>query len=290
MTTKHDPTRTLTKQNKAAAEIRRRLKVVFADVQKYVASITSRAVAVNRAYEFQIDPWQMERIVPDIEQIIAGQFVDEGWLFGQYVGPAYTQGALTAAESLAHQAAHVIPDIGRHTPPHMTAAFQARYELIRARMFELMEGFAGETARDLGGILSRAILDGLNPADIAPAIAARFDVAEYRADRIARTEITTALRRGRLDESEASADRVGLQVKFMHISAFSTTTRVSHAARHGKLYSADEVREWYSVDANAINCRCAQVETFLGADGQPLAPGLLKRAEQIKEKYQHLME
>jgi len=33
------------------------------------------------------------------------------------------------------------------------------------------------------------------------------------------------------------------------------------------------------------NCLCSIIEVFLDSNGDPLAPGLLKRAQQIKAKY-----
>lgn len=290
MTTRHDPTRTATRQNKAAAECKRRLKICWAEIQAYLGRLFAHAVVVNKTYSFQVDEWTLQAITPDIERIIAAQFVEDGWLFGQYIGPTYTQGTMLAAQAIRQQAIHILPDIGQAAPAHMTAAFQARYNLIRSRIFEEMEGFSGATAHELGGIISRAILDGVNPLDISERIAERFGVALYRADRIARTEITTAMRRARLDEGEASARQIGLKVKFLHISAFSPTSRASHMARHGRTYSGEEVREWYSENANAINCRCSQTEILLDESGEPLAPGLIKRAEQIKEKHKHLLE
>ena len=37
-------------------------------------------------------------------------------------------------------------------------------------------------------------------------------------------------------------------------SALKPTTRASHARRHGRVYTIDEVRDFYSRDGNAINC------------------------------------
>jgi hypothetical protein len=41
-------------------------------------------------------------------------------------------------------------------------------------------------------------------------------------------------------------------------------------ARHGNLYTTEEVTEFYEIGANAINCLCSQTEVTIGKDGKPL--------------------
>ena len=71
----------------------------------------------------------------------------------------------------------------------------------------------------------------------------------------------------------------------MHFSALSPTTREDHAARHGEVYTVDEVAEWYSVDANGINCKCTQVEVLLDENGDVIQDKLQQREIDRKDTY-----
>jgi len=57
-----------------------------------------------------------------------------------------------------------------------------------------------------------------------------------------------------MDEAEQTTADLGFRVMMLHLSALSPTTRASHAARHGKLYTVQDVRIWYTQNANPINC------------------------------------
>lgn len=291
----HDPTRTATKVAKASAQFRRRLREAAKACAEYVENMPRQVVANalitnvkrslfvrNRSYTFELNPdimWQVER---DIAEIMRAALVDEDWLASQFVGPAYAAGTAQAASTLGAQSAQykqAIEDLV------LTPAYQLRLKLVKQRTFEEMLGFTESVASDVAGQLGRAILDGLNPLDVAGDIAASINGQFYRGERIARTEITTALRRGRLDEGDAAAEQIGMKTMYMQISAFAPTSRPSHKARHGKLFTSQEVRQWLAKDGNAINCLCSFVPVLIGEDGEPLAPNLIKRAQAIKAKF-----
>lgn len=157
--------------------------------------------------------------------------------------------------------------------------WQRRVALMRSRIFELMEGFEGELGSDLARTLSQAVQDGENPMRLVRKLRERYGVSRSRAERIARTEITQAYRRARLDEAQDAQTRLGIQTKMLHLSALSETSRSDHMARHGNLYTPQEVREWYAEGANAINCKCSQVEVLVDEDGKPLSDGLVNRVK-----------
>ncbi|PVP08902.1 phage head morphogenesis protein, partial [Salmonella enterica subsp. enterica serovar Agona] len=54
--------------------------------------------------------------------------------------------------------------------------------------------------------------------------------------------------------------------------------------RHGKLYTTEEVREWYSINGNAINCKCTQVSVLVDEAGNPLYPNVIDMARKRLEK------
>lgn len=239
------------------------------------AAAGSDIITNDTSYKYQIDLANLWRIVGELHQRLqeggGAAVVDEA------VG-AYEEGTGLAVVNLAN----ITDDYTREiTMVLSSAAYMRRASLVRARVFEQMEGFAGEAGRDLGRILFEAIESGLNPRAVRDTLAERFDISKGRAERIARTEITGALRRGRLDEALDAQEHLGIKIGMIWKSALSPSTRASHAARHGNVYPVQEVREFYARDGNQINCKCAPIEGMLDADGNP-APATAKVQARLK--------
>ncbi len=151
---------------------------------------------------------------------------------------------------------------------------------------EEMKGFSGQGAKDLARVLMAGIQEGLNPRKVAKDVIEQFSQAKTRAERIARTEINMALRRGRLDEEQDAQERLGIKTGMLWASALRSTTRPSHARRHGRVYTIEEVRDFYSRDANAINCMCAQTSVLLDENGQPTSKRAISRMSKKREEYE----
>ncbi|MCY1452890.1 phage head morphogenesis protein, SPP1 gp7 family [compost metagenome] len=134
---------------------------------------------------------------------------------------------------------------------------------------------------DLGSTLTRGMAAGQNPRVIAKDIAARVGVSQSRAERIARTEINNGLRQAKMAEDQDAVDRLGIQQKQMHISALSPSTRDTHAARNGRLFTIQEQKEWWAQTPNSINCKCSTVSVLVDDDGNPLNP---KTVERVRAK------
>lgn len=83
----------------------------------------------------------------------------------------------------------------------------------------------------------------------------------------------------RLEEAEAAAKEMGFNQKYMHLSALSPTTRKSHASRHGQLFTANEIREFWSDKENIAGCKCTVVAVMLDKSGKPLVPNFVENAE-----------
>lgn len=88
----------------------------------------------------------------------------------------------------------------------------------------------------------------------------------------------------KFEGDDAGARKNGLNCLFMHLSALSPTTRKSHAERHGKLFTAQEVREFWSDPANVDGCKCAVTAMMVDDDGKPLVPSIVKRTRNTYEK------
>ena len=128
---------------------------------------------------------------------------------------------------------------------------------------------------DLAQTIAQAIGNGDNPRVAKAAIMERLGVSESRARLYAQSDITMTLRDAKMGELEDAEEALGIQIKLLWVSALLPTTRRSHGVRHSRLYSPDEVREFYSKDGNKFNCHCSIVETLI-EDGLPQLTKKLK--------------
>lgn len=268
------------------ADFKRRLRRVLGVYRAALARIPASPV-VNKRYEFRLDQFLLRALLSQVDLEVESILLEGGdsglWFMGAYVEVATQRGAAQAQANLARQSP--VYKAGRTSVAEIMRSepYQRRITLTRARVFEEMKGFTAQTRASMSRALTDGIGRGLSPTAIAKTLQEQTGVAEYRANRIARTEITTALRRARWDESDDAAELYGLRTMQMHISALSPTTRLSHARRHAQLYTTDEVREWYSQDANSINCRCTQVPLLVNKSGEPIVPVAVDRAKAAYE-------
>ena len=284
-TSKTDPTGVERLERGAIREFQRRLRRVAG---AYIAALNRIPAepAVNRRYVFRLESTLLAVVFAQADVATDAELLEGGernlWFFESFVGIADRRGTAQAFANLSQQSD--VYRAGRvdlasllQSPP-----YQARIALVRARQFEEMKGLTAQVKADMARVLSDGIGRGLNPLEVARNLNEQVGLEMSRARRIARTEIPMALRRARWDERDAAADAYGLDSKLMHISALSETTRATHSERHAHLFTSDEVRDWYSQDGNAINCKCSQVEVLVDEEGKPLVPQIVERAKQNK--------
>ncbi|WXL23923.1 phage minor head protein [Ectopseudomonas mendocina] len=242
---------------------------------------------VNKRYTFAIDAFLLSSVLDGAGREVEAQLLEGGeqnvWFFATYVSVAYQRGTGQQYANLARQSAayaggqQSLASVIRSTP------YLNRIALIAASEFEEMRWLSGEIRANMARVLTDGIGRGINPREVAKNLTEQAGIEARRASRIARTEITTALRRARMDEIDYAADRYGLTSLEMHMSALSPTTRATHAARHATLHTTDEQREWWSQNGNSINCKCSTVSVLVGDDGKPLVPQIIERAKRNKE-------
>ena len=198
-------------------------------------------------YRYDVSLTRLEQIVAELQ----GRLGDGGIAVMQGAQAAYQEGTALAAFNLSG----LTDDYARTVTQALASEpYIRRSALAGARVMEEMKGFTAETSTDLARVLMIGIQDGRNPLDLARDLRDRFSISKARAERIARTEINAALRRGRLDEAQDTQERLGIKTGMLWASALSPTTRASHARRHGQVYSVDEVRQFYGKDGNSVNC------------------------------------
>ena len=284
-----DPTNTDTRERKFMKDFDRRVNAIGKEVLRILGEqnytvVTLNALDINAStYQFALDQAILSGINSEIERICNLILLEGGeqelWSMRSYVEGAYQQGTAMTAANLTVQS-----ELYALTKPTLDAIlfsppYRKRISLLAAREFELMQGFSQQMKSDLAQTLTRGMIAGQNPRVIAKDIQARTGVNRSRAERIARTEVTNSFRQARMDEAQAAQVDLGIKTKMMHLSALSSTTRPSHRARHSKIFSIQEVRDWYAIIPNPINCRCAQVEILVGDDGEPLSKSIVARAQ-----------
>jgi len=243
-------------------EFSRRVKRIAKAYQSILDRIPA-SPAVNLRYTFDLDTSLLSMLLENasalVDEILYGGNETNFWFWRDYVNQAYQRGTAQEFASLSQQS--TVYATGRENLQQLLLSepYQRRLLLVRTRVFEEMKNLSARTKSDMARILTDGMGRGQNPRDIAKRLTEQTGMEIGRAKRIARTEITTALRRARWDESDEAEAQYGIMTRQMHLSALSPTTRRKHALRHAHLYTTEKVRDWYSVDGNAINCKCTQV-------------------------------
>ncbi|SVX56111.1 phage head morphogenesis protein, SPP1 gp7 family [Klebsiella pneumoniae] len=143
-----------------------------------------------------------------------------------------------------------------------------------------------DTARgDLTNIITDAVARGVNPRETAQVISKRLDVSMGRAKTIAQTEQVGALRQAQWNETDWAADRLGLNTGLLWLSALKPTTRSWHASLHGKVYTTEQVRDFYAENGNRYNCYCSQIPVLLNDDGSIFNQGLAEKLAKERQQW-----
>lgn len=289
-----DPTGADKIERGAMNDFARRLKVIRNYYVAQLDRLDYNVITVNslepneQRYQYLIDQATLADIFRNTDRYVDEILLQGGeyqnWFFEGYVSTAYQRGtaqtfANLGAQSVVYKSGQVSLQTILRSQPYLD-----RISLIRARVFEEMKGLSGNVKANMSRVLSDGVGRGLNPRDIAKNLTDQLGIEEFRANRIARTEVTVALKRARWDESEYAQENYGIKLMLMHFSALSPTTRLTHALRHGKLYTIAQVRQWFAEGANSINCKCTTIEVMVDDDGKPLVPAIERRAREALEK------
>lgn len=213
------------------------------------------------------------------------------WFFLSYLDRAAGRGAQDSLRTsqLIVPTNETLQDI---TPEMVLAdpAFQARTRLLHGRVFEEMKGLTESMVSTMRRTLTNAMGRGVGISDIRGMLNKNVGVDLVRAERIARTEINKAYTDAYLDESQAINEEIleddDEEIKVMHFSALSPTTRLSHAERHAHLYTQAEQKEWWDSGSNRINCLCTTIDVLVDKKtGEPFDPEFVRRAKKEGEKF-----
>ncbi|MEY0056167.1 phage minor head protein [Providencia rettgeri] len=284
--TKADPTAVDKLERGAMKAFAKRMKKVSQGYIRLLNRIPSEPV-VNKKYQFDLDPNYLSIILRDGELMVDEVLLQGGefnnFFFNEYVSTAYERGTAQEYANLAQQSTAYAATQQSVATILLSDPYQLRMALVRARVFEEMKGLSAQVKADMARILTDGIARGLNPREVARNLNEQSGIEIRRANRVARTEITTALRRARMDEADEASEVLNLETRQVHISALSPTTRPNHASRHGKIFTTDEQRDWWAIDGNSINCKCSTVTILTDKEGRPYNDTLLNKLKEEKE-------
>jgi len=302
------PTRQQGNIKAGAAAIKQRMLSAEDEVLALFDSIPVKSINVNQLqnnelyYQYELSATRFLQVEEDIKSIIAKwlevQDVTQKparWFFNPYLDKAYSSGtaaSLTRMTSALESTAFADTFDGQFLMSQLdyenvllSEPYRRRIELVAARTFNSMAGFADENGVRLSQILAQGVAGGQSPATISTLMQKEFeDIQGWRALRIARTEINTAHNVARSDASKDARDRLGVELKVMHVSALLETTRKHHADRHGLLFTPEAQDLWWSIGANRISCYCTTVEIIF-INGEPLQKDLIKKTRAKGQKY-----
>ena len=274
---------------RAAAEIRRRYAgltaealAVFARIRILAANDAAlpRTIYMLTAEERAVVSTALQEAVE--RWLAAGRDPAHSFWWSTYVeqsarlGTAQTVANLTNL-SAAYAATRSIEQVVFSEP------YRNRVAMAQIKSYDHWGGTAAEVKSELSQIIGRAVVDGKNPKAVRAEIMERLDVSKSRAINFAQTDITDTLRQAKMAEDDFAQEELGISTGQLWTSAFKPTTRVTHANRHGRVFSTAEVREWYSRDGNRYNCFCGVTTVLLDSEGKPIRTARMV-ADMAKEK------
>lgn len=237
----------------------------------------TRLYQVNAGkFIYDMTPQELAELLEAVQGILDQYLLDGGennqWAMDYIVAEAQ-RGTLEAFNNLSQQSPYYA---SQTTLQQLLSSPGYQNQIASARLttFSDWKAISDAARADLTGIITDAVARGVNPRETASVISKRLDVSMSRAKAIAQTEQVGALRQAQWNETDWAADRLGLNTGLLWLSALKPTTRSWHASRHGRVYTTEEVRDFYAVNGNRYNCYCSQIPVLLNEDGSIFNEGL----------------
>lgn len=225
---------------------------------------------------YDMAPQELAELLEAVQSIL-DQFLLEGGEQNQwamdYVAAEARRGTLEAFNNLSQQS-QVYASQTTLQQLLSSPGYQNQIASARLTTFSDWKAISDAARADLTNIITDAVARGVSPRDTAQVISKRLDVSMSKAKTIAQTEQVGALRQAQWNETDWAADRLGLNTGLLWLSALKPTTRPWHRSRHGKVYTTEEVRDFYSEMKNRANCYCSQIPALLNDDGSIFNEGL----------------
>lgn len=238
-------------------------------------------------YIYDMTAAQLADLLQVVQTILDDELLDGGsqniWAM-DYVVAEYERGTLGAFTNLSVQS----PVYASQTTLQQllsSAAYQNQIASAYVSTYSDWKGISDSARADLANVIADSIGRGINPRETASIVSKRLDVSMAKAKNIAQTEQVGALREANWNETDWSADRLGLNTGLLHLSALKPTTRQTHAFWHGKVRTTQEVRDWYAVDGNKYHCYCGQIPVLLNDDGSIFNEGMADKLAKERKSW-----
>lgn len=236
---------------------------------------------------YDMSAQELADLLEAVQSILDDYLLDGGeqnlWAM-DYVAAEYERGTLGAFTNLSVQS----PIYASQTTLQQllsSAAYQNQIASAYVSTYSDWKGISDTARADLANVIADSIGRGINPRETASIVSKRLDVSMAKAKNIAQTEQVGALREANWNETDWSADRLGLNTGLLHLSALKPTTRQTHAFWHGKVRTTQEVRDWYAVDGNKYHCYCGQIPVLLNDDGSIFNEGLADKLKTERQQW-----
>ncbi len=241
---------------------------------------------------YDMSAQEMANMLEAVQAILDDYLLDGGeqnlWAM-DYVAAEVQRGTLEAFNNLSQQsqvyASQTTLQQLLNSPGYLNQIAAARLTT-----FSDWKVISDTTRGDLTNIITDAVARGVNPRETASVISKRLDVSMSKAKTIAQTEQVGALRQAQWNETDWAADRLGLNTGLLWLSALKQTTRNWHASRHGKVYTTEEVRDFYAENGNRYNCYCSQIPVLLNDDGSIFNEGLANKLTKERKAWDKVEE
>jgi len=236
---------------------------------------------------YDMTPQELAELLEAVQGILDDYLLDGGennqWAMDYVVAEAQ-RGTLEAFNNLSQQSPYYA---SQTTLQQLLSSPGYQNQIASARLttFSDWKAISDAARADLTGIITDAVARGVNPRETASVISKRLDVSMSRAKAIAQTEQVGALRQAQWNETDWAADRLGLNTGMLWLSALKPTTRSWHASRHGRVYTTEEVRDFYAENGNRYNCYCSQIPVLLNDDGSIFNEGLADKLAKERKKW-----
>ena len=295
--TKQDPTGQASNRNKGTLTLNRRLIKSEREIKALVRAIPKKR-KVKRGlinlqginadtvfYEYEITEQETIQLQRSIQFILNNELLETqtgdmpfNWFWKDNIELPYRQGTaeelINFNQLIAGAAISGILVKGLSPRPLpieqilLSQNYREALNKVYVSNFESIKTLSQRTASQVIQRINAGISAGDTPTTIANEISDRFEVSKSSAKRIADTEINKAYTDSKLNANDIAAAETGLRAGVIHTSALSTTTRDTHAARHGNAYTTIDQRQWWDSNANRINCKCSIISVFIDSKGK----------------------
>lgn len=281
-----DPLGAVGRVNKMVRDVDARyvtLKSQVAELFRTIPVATGNAEAGNYYYDFSA--YRASTFFDELQRILDGQLLEgDDFTHGRLWASSYVSDAMYAGTQKANSDLSDLSSAYKDSRPLAEILYSQPYldrlQLAYTRTYNDWGGLSDYTRQQVAEIITAGIANGDAPGVVEQNIVNRMDVSRSYARSIAQTEITNTLREANRREVKEAQVTLGMDTIMLWQSALMKTTRVTHAARHGKYYTPEEIDEFYSEGANRRNCHCAQTPALV-MDGKPV---ILEKTQERLDK------